>query len=150
MRRGYGNFPIFYPENCRTFWRTARRTVREQFAEMFAKWPFLQFRRTLFMNISTSSPNCSPNDLVCLPDENCSWKLREEFAELFAQWPFLPPRRTLSMNSSRTVRRTVRQNPFSSNLANSVHEQFANNSPNCWPNDLFRNLGEHCSWTPII
>jgi hypothetical protein len=29
MRRGYGNFLIFYPENIRTFWQTTRRKVRE-------------------------------------------------------------------------------------------------------------------------
>ena len=69
---------------------------------------------------------------------------------MFAKWPILPPRRTMFMNSSRTVRRVVRQNPYSSNLANIVHEQFASSSPNCSSNGLFRNPGEHGSWTPII
>jgi hypothetical protein len=147
MRRWYGNFPIFYPENCRTFWRIARRTVREQFVELFAKWPFLQFLRTLFMNssrtirrtirqmtffaspantfhepIANSSLDFSPNELFSLPGEHCSWTVREQFAELSAKTPFCPILRTLFMNSLRAFHRTVRQKTCLETLANNVHE----------------------------
>jgi hypothetical protein len=71
---------------------------------------------------ANNSPNFSPNDLFCLPGEQCSWTVREQFAELFAKWPILPPRRTLLMNNSRTIRQNVRQMTSLEIMANIVHE----------------------------
>ncbi len=53
------------------------------------------------------------------------------------QMTFLQTWQTPLMNSSRTTRRTIRQMTFFASPANNVHEQFANISPNCSPNDLF-------------
>ena len=76
-------------------------TIRELFAELFAKTLFCPIWRTLFMNISQTVylPNWSPNDIFPLPSEHCSWTSRVQFAEVFAKGHVKKSRRSLFMNA---------------------------------------------------